>query len=96
MTTIKRRKEEFYCGECRKYFLTYLRTNENGNFTIQCPSCNHHHYRYIDNGLVTDKRCNEKAKLLDIIVGLESTLRDVPWHNDPEFRRSQMKAVGTP
>ena len=28
----------------------------------------------------------------EIIIGLASTLSDVPYHNDPIFRRSQIKA----
>ncbi len=88
-----RRKEEFYCSNCKKYFLTYLRNNFKGNYTIQCPGCKHHHFRFVDAGLVTDQRCNDKAGQLDIILGLKATLRDVPWHDDPEFRKAQMKNV---
>jgi hypothetical protein len=95
METPTRRKEEFYCSECRKYFLTYLRTNYNGQFTIRCPNtaCAHKHHRVIVNGLVTDTRCNDKAGLVAVIVGLKATLRDTPWHDDPHFRRQQIKAV---
>jgi len=91
----KRRKEEFYCdsagGGCSKYFLTYLRSSMFGNYTIQCPNCGHHHFRFIDKGLVTNDRHNERAGTAEIIVGLKATLRDTLWHNDPLFRRQQMK-----
>jgi hypothetical protein len=92
---VERRKEEFYCGECNKYFLTYLRTNMDGQYTIQCPTpdCKHHHFRVVRKGLVTSDRCNHLEGQLDILIGLASTLRDTPWHNDPAFRRSQMKAI---
>ena len=91
-----RLKTEFFCQtECQKYFLTYLRDNMNGNYTIKCPnpSCGHEHYRVIENGVVTSDRCNEKKGQLDIIMGLKSTLRDTPYHNSPESRRSEMEIV---
>lgn len=76
-----RRKEEFHCStECGKYFLTNLRSNMNGAYTIQCPNtkCGHHHYRIIKDGLVTEDRKNSEKGHLDIIEGLVSTLQDTP------------------
>jgi len=104
---VTRRKEEFYCdtggGGCGKYFITYLRSNMNGAYTIQCPNplCNrsptekgggHHHFRVIKDGLVTTDRGSDRTPK-HIILGLFATLRDTPWHNSPEWRRDQMKAV---
>lgn len=83
----ERRKEEFYCGECKKYFLTYLRRNMNGAYTVQCPSCGHHHYRVVKEGFVTDQRKNEEANHLDILIGLKSTIRNKSWLLDPDFRK---------
>jgi hypothetical protein len=85
--------EEFYCGECVGYFNQKLRANVTGNFTIQCPECGHHHYRYIENGFITDRRCNDKADQLDIIIALKAKYRKTPRHNDPDYRRSQLKAM---
>jgi len=87
-----RRSEEFYCSECKKYFLTYLRTSHFGNYTIQCPNCNHHHFRVVKEGLVTEDRHREQYGTADLIIGLSSTLKDTPYHDDPTFRRMQMKA----
>ena len=92
----KRRREEFYCapsgGGCGWYWLTYLREDHNGQFTMVCPKCNHQHFRIIKNGLVTDDRHPSRDGSCEIIIGLESTLRDTPWHNDPDFRRQQLRA----
>lgn len=91
----KRRQEEFYCAtECRQYFLTYLRENMWGNFTIVCPSCGHHHYRVIKEGLVTEDRHDMKLGDAEQIIGLKATVRATPWHDDPTFRREQLKAYG--
>jgi len=93
---MSRRAEEFYCdkngGGCGKYFKTFLRDNMWGNYTIECPGCKHHHFRVIDKGLVTQDRHNERMGDAIVIMGLKSTLRDEPWHNDPIFRRNQIKA----
>lgn len=95
----KRRKEEFYCdkagGGCGKYFLTFLREDFYGNYTIECPACKHHHFRVIEMGLVTNDRHNSRMGTAEIIIGLASTLRDAPWHDDPQFRRDQLKVYNT-
>ena len=91
-----RRSEEFYCdlagGGCSKYFLTYLRENMWGNYTVECPACGHHHFRVIDKGLVTRDRHDERMGEAEIIIGLKTTLRDTPYHDDPTFRRGQLRA----
>lgn len=99
-----RRQEEFYCstagGGCGKYFLTFLRDSMFGNYTIECPNpeCpdvktqghGHHHYRVIKQGLVTEDRHNEKLGKSTIVMGLASTVRDKPWHDEPDFNRRQL------
>ena len=98
----KRRREEFYCdkagGGCGKYFLTYLRSEMSGNFTIRCPDpkCAHNHHRVITEGLVTKDRHDERQGQVEVILGLLTTLRENPWTDDPEFRRMQMRAYGVP
>lgn len=95
--TATRRKEEFYCdrsgGGCGKYFLTWLRKNMSGNYTIQCPNpkCNHHHFRVIKDGLVTTDRHDERSGTKDVIIGLNATLQDNPWTDDPNFMKMQLK-----
>lgn len=94
---MSRRQEEFYCGAagggCEMYFLTWLREDMNGEFTIECPACGHHHHRLVQRGLVKEERRYPKnGKQHEILVGLKSTLRKEPWTNDPEFRRRQLRA----
>ena len=93
---MSRRIEEFYCAiqgqGCGKYFKTYLRTNMIGNYTIRCPACGHDHFRFVKSGLVTDDRHNQRYGTAEIIIGLASTLSDVPTHDDPSYRRSVLKA----
>lgn len=93
-----RRTEEFYCdksgGGCGKYFLTYLRTNMFGNYSIQCPNpaCKHIHYRVIKDGLVTSDRHDQRlGGQVDIIVGLLTTLSDTPKTDLDSFRQRQIR-----
>jgi len=63
-----------------------------GNYTIECPGCHHHHFRVIKAGLITEDRHSMKLGQSELIIGLASTLSKVPYHNDPDFRRRQMRA----
>ena len=91
----RRFKEEFYCTNCQKYFLTYLRVNMFGTYTIECPGCKHHHYRKIEKGICTQERHNNEYEkgMSELIMGLPSTISDVPWHKDPTFLRQRMMAL---
>lgn len=95
-----RREEEFYCPECGKYFLTYLRNNMTGNYTIECPNCKHHHFRKIEAGLITGQRHDTmstaeqyKEKGVELIISLKSTVRDTPYHDDPDWKRKNLISV---
>lgn len=87
--------EEFHCresgGGCNKYFLTNLRDNMTGNYTVECPNCGHHHFRTIKNGVITEDRHSDyySDRKSILLMGLKSTVRDVPYHNDPSFLRRQ-------
>lgn len=87
-----RRTEEFYCTECGKYFKTFLRASMWGNYTIECPNCNHHHFRVIKDGLITQDRHDKSLGGTEVILCLKSTISNVPYHDNPEFRRQQMRA----
>jgi hypothetical protein len=96
---MSRRVEEFYCdttgGGCGKYFLTNLRTNVDGNYTIVCPnpSCHHEHFRVVTGGLVTrDRHQNRTDGACEKLIGLRTTLRQEPWHSDPSFLARQQRA----
>lgn len=48
--------QELYCHNCDKYVQFKLDTELNGRHVITCPNCGHEHYRYIDNGRISDRR----------------------------------------
>lgn len=60
---------EFYCsGGCSGYFRTKLRTNIDGNYTIECPSCKHHHYRQVRGGRITGERCVSGSEVIVVPI----------------------------
>jgi hypothetical protein len=44
--------QEFYCGECKGYFLVTLNMALNFEVEIICPNCGHEHRRCINNGQI--------------------------------------------
>lgn len=47
--------QEFYCGECRGYFLVHLNMSLNIEVHIKCPKCGHEHRRVIKDGEIYEK-----------------------------------------
>lgn len=95
-----RKIEEFMCSEsgggCGGSFLTYLRDNVSGEFTVECPACGHHHFRRIEYGHVKDTRHSHRDGTTEIIIGLKTTFRKkgtMPHHEDPDWKRRQMRLL---
>lgn len=62
-----RHAHEMYCTNCRFYNYPMLSDRMNGNYTIVCGNCGHHHYRHIKDGVVTEDRHNHAADHGDTI-----------------------------
>ncbi len=73
-----RRKHEFYCTSCSKYFDVKLNMSLNGNHRVHCPNCGHIHFRLIEKGKITDTRFNEIADkiIVDDIRPMKASCRD--------------------
>lgn len=48
--------QELYCHNCDKYVQFSLDMSLNGNHRIDCPNCDHPHFRVVANGIVTEDR----------------------------------------
>jgi DNA-directed RNA polymerase subunit RPC12/RpoP len=46
--------QEFYCGECRGYFVVRLNMSINHEAEIVCPNCGHEHRRSIVDGHILE------------------------------------------
>ena len=73
-----RKKFEFYCTECSKYFDFKLNTELNGNLRLHCPNCGHVHYRIFKNGEITERRFDNDptSPLIEDIRPMRSSCRD--------------------
>lgn len=47
--------QEFYCGECKGYFVVRLNIELNHEVEIACPNCGHEHRRCIVDGLIFEQ-----------------------------------------
>lgn len=69
---------EFCCSSCGKYFDIKLNMGLNGNFRIHCPSCEHIHYRVVEDGKITIIRFDDNpySILIEDIWPMKSSCRD--------------------
>lgn len=58
----KRVKIRFYCQECDHYIHIWLNLGIMGNYVMNCPICDHPHYRVVKEGKVTAKRFDPKLR----------------------------------
>lgn len=49
------------CTNCRQTVRVSIDRHATGNLTIKCPSCGHEHYRYCENGVITEDRWHSNA-----------------------------------
>lgn len=49
-------RQELYCHHCENYVQFNLDTELNGEHILNCPVCGHKHYRYVNDGKISDKR----------------------------------------
>jgi hypothetical protein len=77
-------KNEFFCPECRKYFVFQLSDSFNLNYRIHCPECGHKHYRKIEDGQITEIRImdNLEGALVADIFPMKSSCKDFGSESD--------------
>lgn len=49
-------RQELHCHNCGRYVQFNLDPEQDGNYVLDCPNCDHKHYRRIINGRITDER----------------------------------------
>lgn len=52
MSKVQRVSQEFYCGECKGYFMIRLNMVLNHEVHVKCPNCAHEHRRVIQDGMI--------------------------------------------
>lgn len=53
-------KQELHCHNCDNYVQFDIDPEENGEYEIECPNCDHMHCRVIKDGIITDKRWDSR------------------------------------
>lgn len=70
-------RTDLYCTECGKNFIAQLDYSLDGNHTVECPHCGHHHHRVITKGTVTSDRWDSSVQ--QIVVPSRSV-----WKSDSQ------------
>jgi len=52
------------CTNCRQWVRVRISNKATGNLTIVCPDCKHEHYRYCENGEITEDRWRSSARMI--------------------------------
>lgn len=77
----QRTSQEFYCGECKGYFLVRLNMALNHEVFVKCPNCDHEHRRVIKDGTIYESgRFSADAKEV-----LRTTM--ATYHKEPITER---------
>jgi hypothetical protein len=63
---------------CRWWNYPRLRDNMSGNYTIVCGNCQHHHYRAVVDGHVTEDRHHDRYGSIEIIHVMRSACQESP------------------
>ena len=50
------------CTECQQRVVVMINRHASGNLTITCPGCGHEHYRYCEDGEITEDRWRSAAQ----------------------------------
>lgn len=59
-------RTDMFCHDCGKNFVAQLNYSLDGNHTVECPYCAHHHHRVIKDGKVTDVRWDSSIRQIKV------------------------------
>lgn len=59
-------RTDIHCHSCTNTFIAQLDFSIDGNHVIECPYCQHEHFRVIKAGHITDDRWDPKEQRIDV------------------------------
>ena len=59
-----RHSTSLHCTNCRQRVRVSIDRHATGNLTIACPKCGHEHYRYCEDGVITEDRWRSSAQFV--------------------------------
>lgn len=92
--------QEFYCGECKGYFLVKLNIHLNHEVEIICPNCNHEHRRCIVDGQIFENgryKTDSKEKIRPTNVSYSKEpktthMQQAKWSRNSAILTDQMQS----
>ena len=84
---------ELYCHNCSRYIQYELDASINGEHVIICPNCGHEHFRYVENGIVTDRRYGSSNIITHVTVLSVSSVSSTT--SDSAYFISMMTSTST-
>lgn len=48
--------QELHCHNCNRYVQFPLDLSMDGQYVLNCPNCNHQHYRVVNKGVISEVR----------------------------------------
>ena len=89
MSTAQVITQEFYCSECKAYFLVTLFVGQtNYEAVIVCPSCGHEHQRCIYNGEINEQgrfKTSVKERILSTKASISKEARTARLKKSTSF-----------
>jgi DNA-directed RNA polymerase subunit RPC12/RpoP len=59
---VSEERSNVHCTNCGREFIATLDLSLNGNHIIECPHCQHEHYRVVKDGVVTEERWGSSSQ----------------------------------
>lgn len=66
-------RQELHCHNCDMFVQFDIDTELDGNHVLECPNCGHEHCRVVKNGVITDRRWDQRNGLSQLYGGSTNT-----------------------
>lgn len=78
------RNQELFCHNCEKYVRFQLDEEVEGQHIIKCPECGHEHYRYVNNGIISDTRWGSaNRQTIPTYYATSISVSSTSWQTNP-------------
>jgi hypothetical protein len=93
---VERVSQEFYCGECKGYFIIRLRLDYTGKLMVECPlpSCRHQHTRFAKDGVIQEDGRDVSGTNQEVIVSNMATYAKSPLTKEMQDAEKKKAYMG--
>lgn len=88
---------ELHCTNCGHTVMVRMHITDTGNLTIECPNCEHKHYRFVERGIITEDRWRSGGTWTTVTAAVWTTMTiSTPTSTGTTFLRdSWINGTGT-